>query len=118
MTPASVGRVRDRRERRRDDASETAADRAIAREPILAKLDQLGDADYFSILGVERHATSHEIRRAYERLAADFAAKRFSVAMQTELGAQLTEIGQVLHEALRVLTDEALRSSYRSNLVD
>jgi len=24
----------------------------------------------------------------------------------------------VLHEALRVLTDEALRSSYRSNLVD
>lgn len=118
VTPASVGRVRDRRERGRDDGSENEADRAIERERILAKLDQLGDADYFSILGVERHATSHEIRRAYERLAADFAAKRFSVAMQTELGPQLTEIGQVLHEALRVLTDEALRSSYRSNLVD
>lgn len=119
VTPASVGRVRDRRERGRDDgSSDSDADRAIERERILAKLDQLGDADYFSILGVERHATSHEIRRAYERLAADFGKSRFSPAMQTELDGALTEIGYVLQEAYRVLADEALRSSYRGNLID
>ncbi len=118
VTPASVGRVRERRERGRDDAGENDAELSIERERIVAKLDQLGDADYFSILGVERHATSHEIRRAYERLTADFAPKRFSVAMQHELGAALGEIGDVLAEAYRVLGDEALRSTYRSHLID
>jgi hypothetical protein len=113
-SPAAT-RVRDRRARERA-AGEKAGDRAIDRERLAAKRAQIGDCDYFTVLGVAREASNHEIRRAYDRLRADFARDRFGEPVLREMGDALDEIEEVLDEAYRVLMDQTLRSAYVSRL--
>ena len=107
----------DRRKGRRD-SGERPGDRAIDRERVLAKQAQISDCDYFSVLGVDRQATPHEINRAYERLRLDFQPDRFAHEVRHELGAVLAEIQDVLEEARRVLLDEGVRQAYAARLVD
>jgi hypothetical protein len=97
---------------------EQPADRAIDRERLLAKRTQIADCDYFSALGVDRQASTHEIERAYERLRLDFDAERFGPQVRAELQDALDEIHEVLDEAHRVLRDEPMRRAYREHLVD
>ncbi len=96
---------------------ERPEDRAVDRERVQAKWQQLGDCDYFSVLGVERDATEHEILRAYERLRQDFAPQRFVEPLRVELAPVFEEIAEVLEEARRVLLDRELRHAYRSQLL-
>jgi DNA-binding response OmpR family regulator len=107
----------DRRVRERD-ATERPADRIIDRERLLAKRAQIGDGDYFAILGVDRQATTHEIHRAFERLTEDFRPERFADPVRSELGDALLEIKEVLDEAHRVLADDQLRRAYREHLIE
>jgi hypothetical protein len=109
--------ARDRRQEPREEG-ELVSDRAVDRERLLAKQLQIADSDYFSILGVDRQASSHEIERAFDRLRRDFAPERFGVAVREELAGVLSEIHEVLGEARRILGDEAARRAYRENLVD
>jgi DNA-binding NarL/FixJ family response regulator len=111
------GVARERRAARRDDPAERPADLAIDRERLLAKRAQVQDGDYFAILGVERHASTHEIERAFERQRADFAPERFGGDLRVELRAALDEIHEVLDEARRVLADDRVRAVYREHLV-
>jgi hypothetical protein len=105
------------KERRRGEREmERPADRAIDRDRLLAKRAQINDCDYYAVLGVDRDASDHEIRRAYDRLRADFSRERFGDPVKSELGEALDEIHEVLDEAYRVLMDGTLRSSYRSHL--
>jgi hypothetical protein len=97
---------------------DAAVDRTVDRERLLAKQAQIADCDYFSALGVDRQASTHEIDRAWERLKLDFSPERFAPELHAELGGAFTEIREVLDEAHRVLRDEAMRQSYRENLVD
>ncbi len=97
--------------------SERPEDRAVDRERIRAKWQQLGDCDYFAALGVDRDATEHEILRAYERLRQDFAPQRFVEPLRVELAPAFEEIAEVLDEARRVLLDAPLRHTYRSQLM-
>jgi hypothetical protein len=113
VAPLSPARERRQRER---VAEEKPADRAIDRERLIAKRAQIGDCDYFSVLGVAREASDHEIRRAYDRLRADFARDRFGDPVIREMGDALDEIQEVLDEAYRVLMDQTLRSAYVSRL--
>jgi hypothetical protein len=106
-----VERRRVRRER-----ADSPADRAVDRERVRAKRAQLDDADYFSVLGLERDATPHEIARAYDRLIAEFAPARFAPELAGELAADLRLIAETLDEARRVLGDDEVRGAYRASL--
>lgn len=112
-----VGPARERRRQRRD-GEEGPQDRAIDKERIAAKRAQIADADYFAVLGLDRHASAYEIARAHERLRADFAPERFSEELRAEAAEALAEIHEVLDEAHRVLMDEAVRHAYREHLRD
>lgn len=111
ITDSGVERRRARRER-----ADTPADRAVDRERVRAKRAQLDDADYFAVLGLERDATPHEIARAYDRLAAEFAPARFAPELALELDADLRLIADTLDEARRVLGDDDVRGAYREHL--
>ncbi len=110
---------------RRDGAEvtdETAhvgeSDLAIDRERVRARWQLVAEADYFTLLGVRRDATSFEIRRAYEAARRDFAAEGFPGELRHELARELDDIATVLDEAFRVLRDDPLRREYLSHLVD
>jgi hypothetical protein len=110
----------DRRTRSRpqERARDRDADRAIDKERVLAKRAQVQDGDYFAILGLGRDASAREVARAFERLKRDFAPDRFAEPLRAELSDALSEIGEVLDEAHRVLADDEVRASYREHLPD
>jgi hypothetical protein len=93
-------------------------DIAIDRQRVLAKHALVNEADYFTLLGVRRDATSFEIRRAYEAARRDYASSVFPAELQRELAGELGEINRLIDEAYQVLRDERVRRSYQSNLVD
>ncbi|MFT3914408.1 MAG: DUF4388 domain-containing protein [Anaeromyxobacteraceae bacterium] len=80
------------------------------------KLDQARRADYFTILGVGRLCTPHEVREAADRLAAEFAPGRFAGVREEGLPARLEEILRVVADAREVLADERLREEYLKGL--
>ncbi|MEZ4358893.1 MAG: DUF4388 domain-containing protein [Kofleriaceae bacterium] len=94
------------------------ADLAIDRERVRARWQLVAEADYFTLLGVRRDATSFEIRRAYEAARRDFAAEGFAAELRRELTRELDDISTVIEEAFRVLRDEPLRREYLANLMD
>jgi CheY-like chemotaxis protein len=93
---------------RQAGASAEAIDLARVRE----KHDQVRRADYFTILGVGRLCTPHEVRGAAERLLADFEPTRFRDAREEGLGERLEEIRRVVADAREVLADDRLRGEY------
>jgi DNA-binding NarL/FixJ family response regulator len=90
----------------------------IDRQRVLAKHALVHEADYFTLLGVRRDATSFEIRRAYEAARRDYAAGGFPPELQRELAGELGDINRVIDEAYQVLRDERVRRSYQANLLD
>jgi hypothetical protein len=95
-------------------AATTAIDLARVRE----KLDQVRRADYFTILGVGRLCTPHEVRQAAERLAAEFEPRRYEGIREDGLLGRLDEILRVLADAREVLVDDRLRNEYLRGLGD
>lgn len=93
-------------------------DPAIDRQRVMAKYALVVEADYFSLLGVRRDATSFEIKRAYEAARRDYAGEGFPPEVRGELGTEIAEIGEVLEEAYQVLRDDSMRASYLANLRD
>jgi hypothetical protein len=91
-----------------------AIDLARVRE----KLDQVRRADYFTVLGVGRLCTPHEVREAADRLAAELHPGRFAALRDPALGEALQEIQQVLVDARDVLADDRLRQEYLRGLGD
>ena len=116
LVTASYAADRRTRPRPSERPRDRDSDRAIDRERVLTKRAQAQDGDYFSILGLDRDATAHEVSRAFERLKRDFAPDRFAAPLRQELAEALAEIGEVLDEAHRVLADDVMRLSYRSHL--
>jgi hypothetical protein len=89
-----------------------AIDLARVRE----KLEQVRRADYFTVLGVGRLCTPHEVREAAERLQSECDPRRFPTQGDEGLPARLAEILQVVHDAREVLADERLRDEYLRGL--
>jgi hypothetical protein len=112
--PAAV----DRPTRSRSRALVGETDLAIDRQRVLAKHALVVEADYFTLLGVRRDATSFEIRRAYEAARRDYASVGFPPELQNELARQLSEINLIIEEAYQILRDERVRRSYQQNLLD
>ncbi|MGB8933320.1 MAG: hypothetical protein WCC48_18905, partial [Anaeromyxobacteraceae bacterium] len=80
------------------------------------KLDQARRADYFTILGVARGCTPHDVRDAADRLLAEFDPRRFTGRADDDLVSRLEEIRSVLQDAREVLADDALREAYVAGL--
>lgn len=93
-------------------AAATAIDLARVRD----KLDQVRRADYFTILGVARSCTPHEVRDAADRLLAEFDPRRFAGLADDDLTAKVEEIQRVLLDAREVLADDELREAYVEGL--
>ncbi|WP_152643367.1 DUF4388 domain-containing protein, partial [Anaeromyxobacter sp. PSR-1] len=91
-----------------------AIDLARVRE----KLDQVRRADYFTVLGVGRLCTPHEVREAADRLAAELHPDRFAALRDPALTEALQEIQQVVLDARDVLADDRLRQEYLRGLGD
>ncbi|ABC80501.1 hypothetical protein Adeh_0726 [Anaeromyxobacter dehalogenans 2CP-C] len=91
-----------------------AIDLARVRE----KLDQVRRADYFTVLGVGRLCTPHEVREAADRLAAELHPERFAALRDPALTEALQEIQQVVLDARDVLADDRLRQEYLRGLGD
>jgi len=89
---------------------------AIDLARVKEKLEQVRRADYFSILGLGRICTPHEVREAAERLLAEFDARRFEGLREEGLPARLAEIRSVVGDAREVLADDALRAEYLKGL--
>ena len=68
------------------------ATQAIDLARVKDKLEQVRRADYFTVLGVGRLCTPHEVREAAERLLAEFDPRRFAGAPDEGLPARLAEI--------------------------
>ena len=61
-------------------------------------------------------ATAAELRHAHELIAQELAPEAIDAALSAELGDRLDAIREVLAEALRVLTNDRLRSRYLAHL--
>jgi CheY-like chemotaxis protein len=94
----------------------SAAAAAIDLGRVREKLDQVRRADYFTILGVGRMCTPHEVREAADRLLAEFDPGRFAGFREDGLPEKLDEILRVVDDAREVLADGRLREAYLHGL--
>jgi hypothetical protein len=91
-------------------------DRDIERERILTRHALAVDGDYFEVLGLPRRASAEDVRRAYEVLCQELAPGVLGLELARTLASELAMIREVLEEALRVLSTEALRVPYEAAL--
>jgi hypothetical protein len=97
-------------------AQDRERDREIDRARILARYALVCDGDYFQVLGVSRQATAHEIKRAHQSLAREFARHALAPELSADLAGPLAAIDAVIAEGARVLGDARLRHLYQSHL--
>ncbi|HEX9048937.1 MAG TPA: DUF4388 domain-containing protein, partial [Anaeromyxobacter sp.] len=95
-----------------------AATVAIDLARVRDKLDQVRRADYFTILGVGRLCTPHEVREAAARLASEFDPRRYRGVKEDGLDGRLEEILGVVSDAREILVDDRLREEYLRGLGD
>ena len=95
-----------------------ALDASAVRDRVLARLDLVSEADYFTLLGVPRQATGYEVRRAYLELRRSFEPARLLTPALEDLSGPLRTIVAVLDEAYEILRDPARRERYRRALGD
>jgi CheY-like chemotaxis protein len=86
------------------------------RATVMARAALVDEGDYFEVLGVTRDATAVELQDAHERIARELAPDSIDAALSAELGDRLDAMREVVAEALRVLTDDRLRSRYLAHL--
>jgi CheY-like chemotaxis protein len=95
-----------------------AAAEAIDLARVREKLEQARRADYFTVLGVSRLCTPHEVREAAARLTAEFDPRRYEEVREEGLEARLEEILDVIDDAREILADDGLRAEYLRGLGD
>ncbi|MDQ3262505.1 MAG: hypothetical protein M3Y59_02420 [Myxococcota bacterium] len=83
-----------------------------------AKLSEIREADYFTVLGVPRSAGKDEVLRAYELLSTEFHPLRFSTHPDPGVPRRAEELQSFLSEAVTALGDDRLRGQYARNLAD
>ena len=93
-----------------------AATAAIDLARVRDKLDQVRRADYFTILGVGRLCTPHEVREAADRLGAEFDPRRYRGVKEEGRDERLDEILRVVADAREILVDDRLRDEYLRGL--
>jgi CheY-like chemotaxis protein len=87
-----------------------------ARARLLARYAPVENGDYFAVLNVARDANVADLRRAQETILRETASDSLDPGVAGELAAKIDAIRTVVAEALRVLSDENLRSRYASHM--
>jgi hypothetical protein len=87
-----------------------------ARARLLARYAPVENGDYFAVLNVARDASVADMRRAHEKILRETASDSLDSGVAGELAAQIDAIRAVVGEALRVLSDENLRSRYANRM--
>lgn len=83
-----------------------------------AKYDEVQDADYFSILGLSRNASSDDVQRASRRLAEEFDPIKYTGHPDASLQQRAQVVSTLIEEAARALEDERRRAEYARHLLD
>ena len=83
-----------------------------------AKYDEVQDADYFSILGLSRSASSDDVQRAFRRLAEEFDPIKYTGHPDASLQQRAQVVSTLIEEAARALEDERRRAEYARHLLD
>lgn len=83
-----------------------------------AKYDEVQDADYFTILGLPRTASSDEVQRAFRRLSEEFDPIKYTGHPDASLQQRAQVVHGLLEEAARALDDERRRAEYARHLLD
>lgn len=73
--------------------------------------DRLDQLDYYTLLGVEEHASAAEIRRAFRRFARKYHPDRYAAATENKRQ-RATDIYQRGSEGVQVLCDPDARKLY------
>lgn len=97
-----------------DDASEALPDL----DRLTSKRRDADDADYFTLLGVDRSSSADDIARAHLALSREFSPLRYSGHADPAVRAMATEVSERIDEAARILADDWRRSEYARHLVD
>ena len=87
-----------------------------ARARLLARYAPVENGDYFAVLSVARDATGADLRRAHEKILRETASDSLDPGVAGELAREIDAIRTVVAEALRVLSDDSLRSRYASHM--
>ena len=98
----------------RDEAQAETVEVAAAR--LEARWAQVEDADYFTVLGLPRHAGTDEVARAFARLSAEYDPLRWSGHPDPRVQARAERMQALLSEAARALSDDTLRTAYARSL--
>lgn len=88
-------------------------DEEAIRHRVRARLALVEDGDYFALLGLNRTATSYEVRRAYLELRRTFEPSRLLTAATADLLSDVKLVLEVLDEAYEILKDQNRRDRYR-----
>ncbi len=83
-----------------------------------AKYDEVQDADYFTILGLTRSASSDEVQRAFRRLAEEFDPIKYTGHPDASLQQRAQVVSSLIEEAAKALEDERRRAEYARHLLD
>jgi len=85
-------------------------------DEIISLSDNFSHMNYYQILKVEPTASQAEIKKAYFQLARRYHPDLFSQEMPSEILEKTKEIFSYITKAYSVLSDEAKRRSYNSDL--
>jgi hypothetical protein len=99
-----------------DDDSLASAEIDLRR--LESKFEEVQDADYFTVLGLPRSASSDDIRKAFGRLTAEFNPLRFAGRSDPRLQQHAQLVSRLVEEAARALDDEHRRAEYARHLTD
>jgi CheY-like chemotaxis protein/predicted nucleic acid-binding Zn-ribbon protein len=83
-----------------------------------SKYDEIHDADYFTILGLGRNATTDDVERAYRRLSEEFDPLKYTGHPDASLQQRAQVVSALLEEAAKALEDDRRRLEYARHLLD
>jgi curved DNA-binding protein CbpA len=98
----------------RGEAADDAG--AADRRQIQQAYEQMGKQDYYQMLGLGRHFTGEELRKAYRNLVKAYHPDRHYGSTLTDLKEKLETIFNNVCEAYKTLGNEADRSRYDRDL--
>jgi len=87
-------------------------------ERLLARFEEIRDADYFGVLGVSQGASSWEIKDAHTRLLEEFHPLKFAGHKNPQVFSCAEQLTALVEEAFGVLENEHQRQEYAHNLMN